>query len=82
MLRAGLVGGVATGARGGLERALYFRQMGQKFTPKVLREIAATSGSKAVAGILGGVILDRVVRMAMKREKVPPKPMRSELEGQ
>lgn len=81
MLRAGLAGGVATAARGGIERSLFFKKMGTKMSPKVAREILATMGSKGAAGIMGGLILDRAVRYAMKGKKVKPKPFRKELEG-
>jgi len=82
MIRAGIAGGVATAARGGIERALFFKRMGTKMSPKVTREILATMGSKGAAGVLGGLILDRAVRFAMKGKKVKPKPMQHELEGQ
>jgi len=82
LLRAGVAGGVAAGGRGAIERLLFFKKMGVPINPRVLREVAATAGSKGAAGVLGGLILDRAVRYAMKKSKAKPKPLQKELEGQ
>ena len=87
MIHAGLAGAAASGVRGVTERAIFLRRMGMKAGPKMMKELAAAGGSKATAGLLGGLILDRVVRMALKKKSnskqlLAAQPLRKELEGQ
>lgn len=81
MLRAGIAGGVASGVRGGVEAGLFHKAMGSSFSKKMLKEIVVGTGSKAAAGLAGGVILDRVVRMALKKSDNKPKIMKERLDG-
>lgn len=82
MARVGLAGAAASGTRGVVERLIFLKRMGMKVSPKVLKELVAAGGSKGAAGLLGGVLLDRVVNFALKKHKRDPQPLRRELEGQ
>jgi hypothetical protein len=72
-LRTGLLGGVAAGGRALTERALFLRAMGQPLLSlRAAKELTAAAGGKAAAGALGGLLLDRLVRMALQHSAPGP----------